>query len=107
MPAAIAVLLTYRPNLPDTYRTRTRTLNPPHPLHTGFLSPANRGSLVIAVLVLYVMMGSVAGYGSARLYKTFKGKEWQKCTMYVPYVSVAGCVLCVSVRAWKGDGSAC
>ena len=46
----------------------------------GFLSPANRGSLVIAVLVLYVMMGSMSGYTSARLYKTFKGKEWQKCT---------------------------
>ena len=49
----------------------------------GFLSPANRGSLVIAVLVLYVMMGSMSGYTSARLYKTFKGKEWQKCTTYV------------------------
>jgi len=48
----------------------------------GFLSPANRGSLVIAVLVLYVMMGFVAGHSSARLYKTFKGKEWQKCTVY-------------------------
>lgn len=46
----------------------------------GFLSPANRGSLVIAVLVLFVMMGSMSGYTSARLYKTFKGKEWQKCT---------------------------
>ena len=38
----------------------------------GFLSPANRGSLVIAVLVLYVLMGSFAGYSSARLYKAFK-----------------------------------
>ena len=46
----------------------------------GFLSPANRGSLVIAVIVLFVMMGSMSGYTSARLYKTFKGKEWQKCT---------------------------
>ena len=27
----------------------------------GFLSPANRGSLMIAVLLTYVLMGSVAG----------------------------------------------
>eukprot|EP00548_Thalassiothrix_antarctica_P009587 CAMPEP_0194159826 /NCGR_PEP_ID=MMETSP0152-20130528/78049_1 /TAXON_ID=1049557 /ORGANISM="Thalassiothrix antarctica, Strain L6-D1" /LENGTH=538 /DNA_ID=CAMNT_0038869443 /DNA_START=362 /DNA_END=1975 /DNA_ORIENTATION=- len=38
---------------------------------TGFLSPANRGSLVTAELLLYVMTGSVAGYVSARLHKTF------------------------------------
>ncbi len=48
----------------------------------GFLSPANRGSLMIAVLLTYVLMGSVAGYISARLYKTFKGKQWQKCTVF-------------------------
>eukprot|EP00616_Rhizochromulina_sp_CCMP1243_P016029 CAMPEP_0118963066 /NCGR_PEP_ID=MMETSP1173-20130426/1142_1 /TAXON_ID=1034831 /ORGANISM="Rhizochromulina marina cf, Strain CCMP1243" /LENGTH=637 /DNA_ID=CAMNT_0006911381 /DNA_START=18 /DNA_END=1931 /DNA_ORIENTATION=+ len=52
----------------------------------GFLSPANRGSLVIAILVLYVMMGSIAGYTSARLYKAFKGKEWQRCTVYTALV---------------------
>jgi len=52
----------------------------------GFLSPANRGSLVIAVLVLYVLCGSGAGYASARLYKTFKGKEWQKCTTYTAFL---------------------
>jgi transmembrane 9 superfamily protein 2/4 len=59
----------------------------------GFLSPANRGSLVIAVLVLYVMMGAVAGYSSARLYKTFKGKEWQKCTMYTAFLFPGICFL--------------
>jgi transmembrane 9 superfamily protein 2/4 len=47
----------------------------------GFLSPANRGSLMIAMLMIFVLMGSVAGYTSARLYKTFKGKEWQRCTL--------------------------
>ena len=36
----------------------------------GFLSPASRGSLTTAVLVAYVFMGSVAGYISARLYKS-------------------------------------
>ena len=46
----------------------------------GYLSPANRGSLLMAQLLLYVLLGSVAGYNTARLYKTFKGKSWQKAT---------------------------
>lgn len=47
----------------------------------GFLSPANRGGLLTAVLLLYVFMGVFAGYYSARLYKTFKGEEWKKTTL--------------------------
>lgn len=46
----------------------------------GFLSPANRGALIMAQLLLYVLMGVVAGFVSARFYKTFKGKSWQKAT---------------------------
>jgi len=47
----------------------------------GFLSPANRGSLLMAELLLYIMMGSIAGYVSARLYKTFAGaQKWQLAT---------------------------
>lgn len=38
----------------------------------GFLSPANRGGLMTAVLLLFVFMGVFAGYSSARLYKLFK-----------------------------------
>lgn len=47
----------------------------------GFLSPANRGSLLIGMLLLFVLMSTFAGFTSARLYKTFKGKQWQKCTI--------------------------
>jgi transmembrane 9 superfamily protein 2/4 len=47
----------------------------------GFLSPANRGSLMIGMLLLFVLMGSFAGFTSARLYKTFKGKQWHRCTV--------------------------
>jgi transmembrane 9 superfamily protein 2/4 len=47
----------------------------------GFLSPARRGSLIMALLVLFVLMGGVGGYGMARIYKTFKGKSWQKATV--------------------------
>ena len=35
----------------------------------GFLSPANRGGLSTALLLLFVFMGSFSGYVSARLYK--------------------------------------
>ena len=38
----------------------------------GFLSPANRGGLMTAMLLLFVFMGLPGGYASARLYKTFK-----------------------------------
>jgi transmembrane 9 superfamily protein 2/4 len=48
----------------------------------GFLSPANRGSLMIGMLLMFVMLGAVAGFTSARLYKTFKGKQWQRCTTF-------------------------
>lgn len=47
----------------------------------GFLSPARRGALMMAELLFYVLMGSVNGYVTARLYKTFKGKAWQKATV--------------------------
>jgi len=46
----------------------------------GFLSPSNRGSLLMAQLLIYVLMGIVAGYVTARFYKSFKGKSWQKAT---------------------------
>lgn len=47
----------------------------------GFLSPANRGSIMIGLLLLFVLMGAFAGFTSARLFKTFKGKQWQRCTV--------------------------
>lgn len=48
----------------------------------GFISPANRGSLMIGLLLLFVLMGSVGGFISARLYKSFKGKQWQRATLF-------------------------
>merc|ERR1712078_711243 len=38
----------------------------------GFLSPANRGSMMTVTLLLFVLMGSVAGYTAALTYKAFK-----------------------------------
>lgn len=46
----------------------------------GFLSPANAGSLLTAFILLFMFMGSFAGYFSSRLYKMFKGKAWKRNT---------------------------
>ncbi|XP_072180316.1 transmembrane 9 superfamily member 2-like [Diadema setosum] len=43
----------------------------------GFLSPANRGSLMTCALVLYVLLGFIAGFVSSRMYKTFGGERWK------------------------------
>ena len=47
----------------------------------GFLSPANRGGLMTAILLLFVFSGSFAGYASARLYKSFRGEAWKSTTV--------------------------
>jgi transmembrane 9 superfamily protein 2/4 len=47
----------------------------------GFLSPSNRGGLMTAMLLLWVFMGVLAGYASARLYKLFKGSDWKNITL--------------------------
>mmetsp|Transcript_3079 Transcript_3079/g.3890 ORF Transcript_3079/g.3890 Transcript_3079/m.3890 type:complete len:678 (+) Transcript_3079:221-2254(+) len=51
----------------------------------GFLSPANRGSLMIALLLLFVLMGVFAGYHASRTYKMFNGKQWQRCTLLTAF----------------------
>lgn len=43
----------------------------------GFLSPANRGGLLTAMLLLFVLMGSYGGYTTARLSKMFHAQSWR------------------------------
>lgn len=43
----------------------------------GLLSPANRGSLTTAFILLFVFMGLFAGYHSSMTYKMFRGTEWK------------------------------
>ncbi|KAI5070386.1 hypothetical protein GOP47_0014729 [Adiantum capillus-veneris] len=52
----------------------------------GFLSPANRGGLMTAMLFLWVLMGLLAGYSSSRLFKMFKGTEWKKNTIRTAFL---------------------
>lgn len=43
----------------------------------GMVSPASRGSLLTAALVLYMLLGLFAGYYGGRLYRTLKGQRWR------------------------------
>ena len=52
----------------------------------GLLSPANRGSLGTAFILLFVFMGSFAGYSSSRLYKMFRGTEWKQNTLLTAFL---------------------
>lgn len=52
----------------------------------GFLSPSSQGALRTAMLLVWVFMGILAGYSSARLYKMFKGKEWKKITLRTAFI---------------------
>ncbi|XP_012252310.1 transmembrane 9 superfamily member 4 [Athalia rosae] len=47
----------------------------------GMLSPASRGALGTCAIFLYVFSGLIAGYFSARLYKTMRGREWKKAAL--------------------------
>lgn len=47
----------------------------------GLTSPANRGGLLTTLLLLFVFMGSFAGFCSARVYKLFGGKQWKQNTV--------------------------
>lgn len=47
----------------------------------GFLSPANRGGLMTAMVLMFVFMGLLAGYAAARLYKAFRGDGWKQMTL--------------------------
>lgn len=59
----------------------------------GFLSPARRGSLMTMTLVFYMLCGVFGGYISSRMYKSFRGRHWQMCTLltalFFPGVSFA------------------
>ena len=47
------------------------------------LSPASRGALGTCAILLYVFCGLIAGYFSARLYKTMRGREWKRAALLV------------------------
>lgn len=44
----------------------------------GMLSPASRGALMTAAIVLFMFMGVMSGYHAARMFRTLKGNNWKK-----------------------------
>ncbi|CAI7802553.1 unnamed protein product [Closterium sp. NIES-53] len=74
----------------------------------GFLSPSNRGGLMTAMLLLWVFMGLLAGYSSARLYKAFKGTDWKLNTIRtaVTYPVVVFVIFFIlNILIWKEKSS--
>ncbi|XP_025414820.1 transmembrane 9 superfamily member 2 [Sipha flava] len=75
----------------------------------GFLSPANRGSLMTCSLILYVCFGTPAGYVSSRIYKSFGGEKW-KTNIILTSMFCPGVVFCLffimNLVLWVKDSSA-
>ncbi|KAL1497066.1 hypothetical protein ABEB36_008090 [Hypothenemus hampei] len=75
----------------------------------GFLSPANRGALMTCAMVLYVLLGSPAGYVSARIYKSFGGEKWKSnvllTSMLAPGI-VFGLFFIMNIVLWAKGSSA-
>ncbi|VEN51336.1 unnamed protein product [Callosobruchus maculatus] len=75
----------------------------------GFLSPANRGALMTCAMVLYVLLGSPAGYVSARIYKSFGGEKWKSnvllTSMLAPGI-VFGLFFFMNLILWAKGSSA-
>lgn len=76
----------------------------------GFLSPANRGGLMTAMVMLYVIMSYVNGYVSAFLFRMFKGQAWKMNAlkasfMYPSVVFVVGSILNALIWGQKSSGA--
>lgn len=74
----------------------------------GFLSPANRGGLMSALLFLFVGSGCLAGYQSTRMYKMFGLTEWRRNTfvtsLFFPGV-VFSIFFCLNLLVWSQHSS--
>lgn len=57
----------------------------------GMLSPASRGALATCAIFLYVFSGLIAGYFSARLYKTMRGRKWRRTALLVNIKGILTC----------------
>jgi len=74
----------------------------------GMLSPSSRGALMRAAIMLFVFMGLIAGYFSARLYKTMKGKDWKKTAFFTATLFpgvVFGTCFFLNFFIWGSDSS--
>ena len=75
----------------------------------GFLSPASRGALMTTAIVCYVLLGTPAGYISARLYKMFGGERWKSnvlCTALLCPGLVFAVFFILNLVLWANSSSA-
>ncbi|XP_045471518.1 transmembrane 9 superfamily member 2 [Harmonia axyridis] len=75
----------------------------------GFLSPANRGALMSCAMILYVLLGSPAGYTSARIYKSFGGEKWKSNVLLTSMLCsgiVFGLFFIMNLVLWSKGSSA-
>ena len=77
----------------------------------GFLSPANRGGLMTAMLLLFVLMGIFAGYFSGRLFKMFQLADWKLNTLQTAFMFPGVCFCAfflMNLMVWgqKSSGAA-
>ena len=56
----------------------------------GVLRPESRGNLLTLMIFIFVIMGILGGFTSARIYKSFKGKNWlnNACLTALLYPSI-------------------
>jgi len=69
----------------------------------GFLSPANRGGLVTAVVLLFIFMGALGGFVSARIYKMLNGTLWRRNTALTAIgfpALIAGTAFFINLFVW-------
>jgi len=75
----------------------------------GFLSPANRGSLLTGLIVVVVFLGSSSGYVGTRIYKMFKGTNWKVQTIlnafFVPGIIFVIFII-INLCLWGAKSSA-
>lgn len=75
----------------------------------GFLSPANRGALMTCAMVLYVCLGTPAGYVSSRIYKSFGGEKWKSNVLLTALICpgiVFSLVFSMNILLWTLGSSA-
>merc|ERR1719261_1293541 len=74
----------------------------------GFLSPVHRGSILQGMLLLFTFAGILAGYVSARFYKTWKGEDWKRTTLWTAFLypgTVFGIFFVLDLFVWGTESS--
>eukprot|EP00871_Galdieria_phlegrea_P000233 jgi/Galph1/120/GphlegSOOS_G4840.1 len=74
----------------------------------GFLSPANRGGLLSAMISLWILTSTIGGYTSARLYKSLGGMFWKRVTLGTALLFpglIFSIFFCVNLLMWMSQSN--